>query len=305
VKRRNAPGPARRGFAFAPGHVTGFFTPAVGARDPRARGSTGAGVVIALGATAEVRWQPGGPSRVSVSADVPGPLPISEEVARRLVPPRSGRVTVRLTHQLPVSQGFGMSAAGALSTALSLAGLFGISRQRAVEVAHLAELFGGGGLGGVAAILGGGLEFRVQPGVPPYGRVVHRPFPPPLFVGVVGGPIPSPRVLGDPRVLRRIAASAQAVWNANRAPSLVEFLDASERFTDDVRLASPSLRRTLGAIRSAGGWASQAMFGRSFFAVPRSGTARRRLLRELERRGIHAVELLASRVGASGRGSPV
>jgi pantoate kinase len=298
VARFRDSGPARRAAAFAPGHVTGFFAPDVRARDPRGRGSTGAGLVLELGVTAEAEWRPGASSRITVAADVPGPLPISEEVARRLVPPHSGHVSVRVAHQMPVGQGFGMSAAGALSTALSLAGLFELPRQRAVEVAHLAELFGGGGLGGVAAILGGGLECRVRAGIPPIGRVIHRPFPRPIIVGVVGGPFPSPQVLRDPRALGRITAAAQEFPPSDRGPSATEFLAQSERFTDRVGLASPLLKKTLRAVRAEGGWAAQAMFGRSFFAVPRSRAAHRRVLAVLGRRGIQAVEMSVGATGA-------
>jgi len=281
--------------------VTGFFSPDLTARDPRGRGSTGAGVVLELGVTADARWEPGNRNAVRIEGDVPGPLPISEEVARRLVPSNSGRVTVRLTHQMPVGQGFGMSAAGALSTALAVATIFGIPRQRAIEVAHLTELFGGGGLGGVAAILGGGLEFRVRAGVPPLGRVLRRPFPPVLFVGVVGGPIPSPRVLSDARVLRRIARAANEAWGEKRVPMVSEFLDASQRFTDRAGIASPPLLRVLRAIRSEGGWAAQAMFGTSFFAVPRTPNHRGRILRVLQQRGVPTVELSSRRAGAARR----
>jgi pantoate kinase len=298
VRRLRGSRPSRRSVAFAPGHVTGFFVPDVTARDPRARGSIGAGLVLELGVTASAEWYPRESSRTVVAADIPGRLPISQEVARRLVPPHSGRVTVRLAHQMPVGQGFGMSAAGALATALAVAGLFQIPRRRAVEVAHLAELFGGGGLGGVAAISGGGLEFRVRAGLPPEGRITHRPFSSPILVGVVGGPMPSPRVLRDPRILRRISDAARHFPPKDRPLSATGFLSTSERFTDRVGLTSPPLARTLRTIRSEGGWAAQAMFGRSFFAVPQSRSARTRILFQLQSRGIRVVELSAARKGA-------
>jgi pantoate kinase len=279
--------------------VTGIFAPDVSARDPRARGSRGAGIVLELGVLATARWDPRGPRRTIVGADVAGPLPISNDVAKRLVADRKGTVTVRLTHQLPVGQGFGMSAAGALATGLAVAGLFGIPRQRAVDVAHLADLFGGGGLGGVAAILGGGLEYRETPGVPPFGRILHRPFPRALIVGVVGGPLPSPRVLRDERVLRRIASAAAGFSAGSKVSTVPGFLNASERFTDEVRLTTPRLRRVLRAIRDDGGWAAQAMFGRSFFAVPRSAVHRRAILATLERDGTRAIEVRARNRGAA------
>ena len=201
--------------AFAPGHVTGVFRPDASQRDPRARGSVGAGLVLELGVWGKARFSPGARSRVRVVADCRTPLPISEEVARRLAPEASGTLTVRLTHELPIGQGFGMSAAGALATALAVGSLSGRPRSKAIDVAHLADLFGGGGLGGVAAILGGGLEVRTRPGgLPPFGHVTHRSFPPALLVGVIGRPISSPsgpegrqRPPQDRRGVPRLAAT--------------------------------------------------------------------------------------------------
>lgn len=254
--------------------------------------------MLGLGVTAEAWWDPDGPSKILLVSDVSDPLTISEDVARRLVADQNGLVRVRLTHRLPVGQGFGMSAAGAVATSLAIASLFRIPRQHALEVAHLADLFGGGGLGGVAAILGGGLELRLRAGVPPFGRVLHHPFPPKILVGVVGRPIPSPRMLRSRSTLRRISAASEQLPTSPPGFTPNEFLEASERFTDVVGLKTAGLDRTLRAVRSHGGWAAQAMFGRSFFAVPKTSAARGRILAELERRGIRFVEMSAGSVGA-------
>jgi len=291
---------ARTSRAFAPGHVTGIFRPELNRRDPRGRGSVGAGVVLELGVWAEARFLPGPRATVKVVGDAPGPWTISQEVARRLAPRRSGALTVQLTHELPVGQGFGTSAAGALATALAIRAIVGGPRSRAVTVAHLADLFGGGGLGGVAAILGGGLEVRTRAGVPPWGRVVHRPFDARLLIGVVGRPIPSPSVLTDPRALRRIAAAARG-WEQAADATPGTFLGLAERFTDRAGLASPAVTRVVRALRRRGSWAAQAMFGESFFAVPRSASARADCLDWLREEGVRAVEIAAARAGARAR----
>lgn len=284
--------------AFAPGHVTGVFRPDASHRDPRARGSVGAGVVLELGAWAEAQFSPGHRTRLRVVADRPGRWPISEDVARRMAPATPGALTVRLTHELPVGQGFGMSAAGALATALAVGSLSARPRAHAVRVAHLADLFGGGGLGGVAAILGGGLEIRTRPGVPPFGHVIHRKFPPELLVGVVGRPIPSPSVLRDPAALRRITAASRGWERLGAHPSLERFFRLSERFTDRGGLASPAIVQAVTALRQRGAFACQAMFGQSFFALPKSFAARTACLAWLEEKGIRAVEIGASATGA-------
>jgi pantoate kinase len=265
----------------------------------------GAGIVLERGVEALATWTPDGPRRVRVRWEGAGELPISSEVARRLSADAGGTVEVELTHGLPIGQGFGMSAAGALATALSVSSALGVPRQRAIEVAHLADLFGGGGLGGVSAILGGGLEVRARAGIPPYGQVLHRAFGPSVVLAVTGGPVPSPPLLGDPKFLARVADSAEEGLDSLKRDASVEgFLVASERFTDRLRLAAPLLRKAIRSLRSKHVGAAQAMFGRSLFAVALTPTGRVRLLRALEKTGWPAVELRASARGAVGRALP-
>jgi pantoate kinase len=291
----------RRGWAWAPAHLTGLFRPEVETEDPRGRGSVGAGLVLELGARAEARWRPGRTRRVVLRWETNARLPISEEVATRLADagPTPGRLEVRLRHELPIGQGFGMSAAGALATALAVATALGLEGAKAIQVAHLADLFGRGGLGGVAAIAGGGgLEIREKAGIPPWGLVTHRPFRRAIVLAVIGPPRPSPRVLADRRFLRRVRAAAdRQLPGLLRRPSESRFLRASETFGDEVRLAPPRVRRAIEVLRGEGAWSSQAMFGNALWAVAKSGPGRARVLRRLERLGLPAVELRASGTG--------
>ncbi len=288
----------RRIWAFAPGHVTGIFLPSVTAVDPRARGSLGAGLVLELGAWAEARGLPGLGRRRSVTDGSRRRLPISEEVLLRLATSYPGSIDVRLYHELPVGQGFGMSAAGALATAFAVAHVTGASRQRASEIAHLADLYHGGGLGGVAAILGGGLEIRTRPGIPPWGKVLHRPIRANVLVGVVGRPIPSPRVLTNPAALAGIGAAAGDPAGWETLTSLPRFFEASERFTDRAGLAPKAVRDVVRGLRRRGARAAQAMFGSSFFARLPEGRGHRAVSRWLEEHGVRAVELELDRRGA-------
>jgi pantoate kinase len=254
--------------------------------------------VLDAGVTATAEWRPGPFRRIRIISDLSIPLPISEAVARRLAGSAPGALTVRLAHALPVGQGFGLSAAGATATALSVAHVTRCPRARAIEVAHLADLFGGGGLGGVAAILGGGLEVRVRPGIPPFGKVVHRPYPRPILLGVVGEPIATRSVLTRPRTLDRIATVAGRLDILGRRPDVDRFWDASEAFTDRVGLAPRPLRDLLRALRRRGARAAQAMFGRSFFASLPTGERHDEILRWMERRSLSGVQLHADARGA-------
>jgi pantoate kinase len=296
---------ARHARAFAPAHVTGIFRPSDAGRDPRARGSLGAGIVLELGVRAAASFTPSARRSVRVSSDANRPLPISEDVARRLFPPGNGTLAVELRHELPIGQGFGLSAAGATATALAVSRLFGTPRSTAFETAHLADLFGGGGLGGVAAIAGGGgLELRRRAGIPPWGEVDHRPLFGTLFVGVLGGPIPSPRVLHSPRALERIERAAEGLDELLARPTVPGFFAASERFTDRAGLMSPALRTAVRALRRRGARAGQAMFGRSFFARPDGPRARTAVVEWLRAAGVPAVELAPACGGARAVPSP-
>ncbi|MFZ0891740.1 MAG: hypothetical protein WB778_00350 [Thermoplasmata archaeon] len=289
----------RRAKAWAPGHVTGIFSPQPEAHDPRARGSTGAGLVLGAGVVAEILWNPGGRRRLQLSGNGASTFPISREVALRLWTPREGTLTVRLHHDLPIGQGFGMSAAGALATALGVASVLRVPRDRAIQTAHLADLFGGGGLGGVAAILGGGLEVRRRPGIPPFGTILHRLLSKTVFVGVTGDPLPSPRLLRSESFLERVKMAARpGLDRMLRDPRWNAFLEESERFTDRLRLFPPRLGRLMGALRTGGCPTAQAMFGRSFFTAPVDAKARKLLLGEAHRRSVWIRPIPLARSGA-------
>lgn len=290
------PGTVRTATAFAPGHVTGLFQPIRSAPDPRRQGSIGAGLVLDLGVTATVTIRPDSRARLRFTSNRASPVTIASEAARHLLDKRRAEVHVHLARDLPIGQGFGTSASDATATSLALARLVDVPRSQGLVVAHLADLFGGGGLGGVAAILGGGLEVRRAPGLPPFGRVVHAPVSGAVLVGVVGRPIPSPHILASERWRRRFAGAAAGLRRLDGRPTLPAFFDAAERFTDQAGLASRRLRATLGALRRRGAWAFQAMFGSTFVARPRSPRDRPGLLDWLQRSGTRAVEIpLASR----------
>ena len=177
-----------------------------------------------------------------------------------------------------------MSAAGALATALAVARAVGADPSRAAETAHLADLFGGGGLGGVAAILGGGLEVRTRAGIPPWGEVRRVPFPASVFVTLAGPPIDSRPLLRDPSFLERVeAAASDGLRSLGNRTTPARFLRESEQFTDRVGLARPKVRRTIDRLRRSGASVAQAMFGGTVFAVPPGVEVRERLVRALDR----------------------
>src|SRR5437899_1415009 len=128
--------------AFCPGHVTAFFE-VVEDPDPRKKGSRGAGLCLSLGVrtVARVREAP----RTSIDILVNGrrqKADVTQAVADKILRNGSFEVKILSESPLPVSQGFGVSAAGALSTALALDDALerGTPREELVTIAHEADV---------------------------------------------------------------------------------------------------------------------------------------------------------------------
>jgi len=80
--------------------------------------------------------------------------------------------------KLPISQGFGMSAAGAIATSLAMQRAMGEpheeSLRRAFSIAHRVERHRSTGLGDVTALAAGGVERRIAPGSPFSGNLLTK-----------------------------------------------------------------------------------------------------------------------------------
>ena len=276
---------AARAAAFAPGHVTGLFEIHDEQPELARRGSRGAGFCLAQGAISFVEVEPADSLELLIAldkqvCDAPvtryaltellklavkdAKIPLNKEA------PKGGRAKIRVhVHtdlQLPVSQGFGMSAAGALSASLALARCLKLGRSDAVRAAHEADVAERGGLGDVVGSALGGFEIRTAPGLPPYGAINN-------FVGygdavlcVVGGKLETKQVLSDASARAAVnAAGARALAELLKAPSLDAFLAQSQIFARESKLLTPELERAMHAA-SPYGKASMSMLGNSVFA---------------------------------------
>ena len=80
--------------------------------------------------------------------------------------------------KLPISQGFGMSAAGAVAAALAIQRAIGEpheeSLRRSFAIAHRVERNRSTGLGDVTALAAGGVERRTSPGAPFSGDLLTK-----------------------------------------------------------------------------------------------------------------------------------
>ncbi|MEA3200741.1 MAG: pantoate kinase [Thermoplasmata archaeon] len=274
-----------RAAAFSPGHVTGLFEIHDEAQDLERRGSRGAGFSLSRGAVSLVEVAPAEQMEIAIRIDGAEPdAPITREAVTALLKqavrdgrlplnkdaPQGRRARIRVqvdtTLQLPVSQGFGMSAAGALSASLALAKCLRLGRSEALRAAHGADVLLRGGLGDVIGASVGGFEIRTAPGLPPYGATTR-------FVGhgdcvlcVVGGALETRSVLSDPAKRAAVnAAGREALAALLKAPTMDAFLEQSRAFARASGLLTPALQRAIDAA-SPHGRASMSMLGNSVFA---------------------------------------
>jgi pantoate kinase len=253
--------------AFCPGHITGFFE-ICRSKDLMATGSRGAGLCLSLGATSNVKITPS--SRQSIVVAINGKrsdASITKEAMRLLIGGERMKISVATELDLPVSQGFGMSAAGALSAAIAVCSIMKQTRRRAFEAVHIAEIVKGGGLGDVSAISRGGITIRRKAGLPPIGDVVRIDGNPEVVLCVVGRPMLTKSVLRDPRKQRAINSSgSRKVDELLERPTLEKMMSLSSEFAIESRLASGKIHDAMSAASKLG-IASMSMLGNSVFAV--------------------------------------
>ena len=257
------------GEAFCTGHVTAFFEVREDP-DPRKKGSRGAGLCLSLGVrtVARVREDP----RASIDVIVNGRRPradVTRRVAEKILGDRSCEVKILSETSLPVSQGFGVSSAAALSTALALDDALGakIPRDELVAVAHETEVECGTGLGDVVPASVGGMDLRLKPGAPGYAEVRTFPVEADLLLAVIGAEMPTKTVLRDSKkvaAINRIGGALVDEFSQN--PTLERLFELGVRFAEGTGLAD---KRVLEVIRASRmfGRATMAMLGHSVVAT--------------------------------------
>ena len=250
--------------AYCPGHITCLFSPGKSSGDHDSRGSRGVGIRLSAGARVTVKEVSG--SKVDVIMDgKPSDAPITRAVLDSILPGRGLEVTVE--NGLPVSQGFGMSAAGAIATALCAAEIAGVSEDTAWSAAHRAEIDCGGGLGDVSALrCPADVPERVTEGLPPVGEVVGTGVRfPVLTVAVLGPKMPTGGVLAD-RLKREKIVSAYAGCREMFRGDRQSLMDASIRFSDLAGVESKEVSDAIRTLRSGNRKAAMCMLGNSIFS---------------------------------------
>ena len=220
--------------AYSPGSVTLFFE-IVNDSKPYLSGSRGVGVCVAPGAVTEIE---NGKDKVILNG-----REVRGEIQRYIAARYGFSGMISTTTGLPISQGFGMSGAIALSTSLALAAKFRRTYYNAVIIAHEAELAVGSGLGDVASEYEGKFTVRVRAGIQPYGRVDRLPFHGELKLVVFGDKIRTQNIIKSDEWNKKIKTLGNKAMEEFESKMTIEnAIRVSRRFSLSLGLMSSELR---------------------------------------------------------------
>ncbi len=261
-----------RSSAFVPGHITGFFKPML-SKDPLKSGSMGCGLVITKGVYTNVIVREALKKSLEIYVDGnKGVYPVSAYAAGEVLRIAGKKYKVEVYHEneIPVSQGFGASGAGALGTAIAITSALGlpITMNKCGEIAHRAEIANGTGLGDVIAQCRGGLVLRLAPGSPGIGIVDRIPCDLKVVVWTVGPPFETKSLLKDDDKKKLLTSLGEKSMEALlKHPDPDNFIHVSRKFALDSGLMSDEVRSAVKVLEEEDIPASMTMLGNSVFTL--------------------------------------
>lgn len=244
--------------AFCPGHISCVFQPRR-VDDLLRSGSRGLGISISLGATAEVE------EADSLICTVNGSGTDATVTAEALRIMGAEGLRADIMTDLPLSQGFAMSAAGTVAACLAYASLTGLSEGCAFQAAHRAEMLCGGGMGDVAGIMSGGVSMRLEEGLPPYGSASRLDLDGEILLAVLGPPLITAGVLNDREMCESIeAAGGRALEAFIPRPGWGTLFQVAREFASQTGLVGEEVAECIRRLEPYGE-ASMCMLGNSIF----------------------------------------
>ncbi len=231
--------------AYSPGSVTLFFE-IVDAENPLENGSRGVGVCVIPGAVTKV--EKSNVLKVYING-VESDNTLQEKVAEKM----GFTGIIRTELKLPVSQGFGMSAAASLSTALAIAPYTNTTTLKAAQIAHIVEIESKKGLGDVATQYEGGITVRIKNGIQPYGVVdrIYSPFNTAVLV-IVGKKIDTSEILSDTHKRKLIKKEgARAMDEFLKNPTLERAIRIGRKFSERIGFVNDEMKEIMSQCNTA------------------------------------------------------
>ena len=248
---------------FVPGHITGFFT--IENHEIKLKnGSCGAGFLLTKG----VRTTISSSDKLIIDVNQGDSTVIDEVLSILELDDTNFKITQDI--QLPIGAGFGTSAASALSLTLAINEFLnlGYSEELCGQIAHMAEVNLGAGLGDVIAQTGQGLVLRTKPGAPGIGEI--KSFNEDIFIGwKTFGEIETSDIISNPHHKEAISSSGGKYLELfEKEPTLENFLAFSSKFSHEIDLMSDEVKFLIDYFNSSSDilGSSMAMLGNTVFA---------------------------------------
>lgn len=275
----------RSATAFAPATISNFFS----IRDDPLLlkdyshldrvGATGGGYVLSSGVETRATKFNGSSDaeiKVVVNGDATYPARTTMLALRMLVEdtkPKFGTLLVEQRVEVPIGQGFGASAASALSAVLAASSALGLtlSKRRVSHYAHEADILSQTGLGTVSVIYkGSGAGAITRAGGPGVARFLNVKVPNGLRIVTASlAPYVKSTALSSIAIRKRINRFGdEALKRVEADPTLDTLAESGAWFADSLGLKTKEVSRLIERAKASGAlYASQNMIGYAVHAL--------------------------------------
>jgi pantoate kinase len=230
-------------------HLTGIFEICDQSTDPLLQGSRGAGISINRGVSTKVSYSEIPEVQVFFNGEKISPqdaLVTTKTIELLLLPQKREHFRIDHFFEVPLSAGYGASAAGALGCTFALNEYFNLelSEIEMFQLAHQTEVSLKTGLGDIIGLYQGGLELRSKAGAPGIGKTRELVIDEEWKVATLSrGPLSTTSVLTNPKKRDSVNSAGRClISDLINSPKYSEFISKTEYFSQKVDLMSLELK---------------------------------------------------------------